>query len=593
MKYELNFGAIDGPLPARNDLGAFRIAVLGDFSARANRGEVKIGDELAARKAHRVDVDNLDDVISRFNVELHLNIAASGTVKVPVRSMDDLHPDGLCDNVEVFGELSALRQRLKGSQFAAAASEVQSWLGDAMHQHDLRPTKARGTAIPASKLSDLAALIDRPVSKPRETAADELIKQVVGPYIQAEADPRQEQLVAAVDEAMSGALRNILHHPDFQAHEALWRCVELLVRRLETDTQLQIVLYDVTAEELAADLSSSGNLVDSGVYKLLVEEPAANQTPLSVIIGNYVFEPIPPHAELVGRIAKIAAAAKAPFIAAIGKDVVNVKKPEDVHPLVLESWSAVRQLPAAAYVGLAVPRFMLRWPYGAKTEPIEPFKFEEFTKQSGVRGMLWGNSAFLVGLLLGHTYSAQGLKSMKLGSITSLGDMPFHYYIDPYGDQVALPCTERLLNVRLAEHVRSQRFIPIISVQGRPDVKVGGFLALGDGDLAGPWNPRDVDVSGAVPAGIATAPPPGAANVEQAAAQEPAAPDPMAALDNELDNLFADLGVPAAAAEEKPAEPADELDSLLASFDAPPQPAEENGAAAEMDPELASLLADL
>src|SRR5438445_10340180 len=101
-----------------------------------------------------------------------------------------------------------------------------------------------------------------------------MLQQMVGSYVVPAKDPRADQLVATVDSALAATMRSVLHHPDFQSFEALWRSVDLLVRRLETNEQLQIVLYDVTAEELASDLSKAEALENSGLYKLLVEQPA-------------------------------------------------------------------------------------------------------------------------------------------------------------------------------------------------------------------------------------------------------------------------------------------------------------------------------
>src|SRR5207237_5718770 len=111
------------------------------------------------------------------------------------------------------------------------------------------------------------------MAKPAVSLSD-LLKQAVGPYVVAAKDPRQDQLVATVDSALAATMRTVLHHPDFQSFEALWRSVDLLVRRLETDEHLQIVLYDVTAEELAADLSKADSLDNTGLYKMLIEQPA-------------------------------------------------------------------------------------------------------------------------------------------------------------------------------------------------------------------------------------------------------------------------------------------------------------------------------
>lgn len=585
MAYEMSFGNLRvASGGAAKPSGKFRIAVLGDFSAAANAGRVQTGAELAARKPQRVDVDNLDDVLKRFKVAMHLPIAADdGSVELKIGEMDDFHPDQLHDELELFSEFSGLRQRLKNKgTFAAAAKEVQAWAGDEGDSVYSAPRRSGGATLPVGKLTDFARLVGAKGPAEREaSAADELIKQIVGPHVVAAKDPQQDKLVAAVVAALSDAMRRVLHHPDFQTVESLWRSVDLLVRNLETGPQLEIVLFDLTAEELAADLSGTDSLEETGLYKLLVEQPSldAQQGAFSVIVGGYTFEKTPPQAELLGRVAKIAYAARAPFIAAISNDVLTKKKPEDVHPLITESWGALRALPEAAYLGLVTPRFLLRHPYGKKSEPIEPFDFEEFTKQEGFRGMLWGSGAFIAALLLGQTFQKQGLKSMKLGSMMSVGDIPFHYYTDDEGDQIALPCTDRVVNEAAAALATSQGFQPLVSLKGRDEVRLGSFNSLAGKPLLGPWSTEQITPSSGSSGGAASA-----EVAAPAAASEPA-PTPE----------------PAAAAESPKEEPAGaidaELDALLASLgggDTPPageqKPAEDDGG---IDPELAALLADL
>src|SRR4051812_12034323 len=517
MGYEVNFGSMRAAAsrPGSKKTGSFRIAVLGDFSARANTGKLDTGASLATRKPLKVDCDNLDAMLKRCGVKLRLPIGEGGTVvELAVNSMDDLHPDQLYNNVPIFSELSGLRQRLKTtSTFAKAAKEVQAWAGVKI---SLPPRhRPRSGSIPVNgKLSDFARLVGVPTApaKPAVSIAD-MLKNLVGPYVVPAKDPRQDQLVATVDSALAGLMRSVLHHPDFQSFEALWRSVDMLVRRLETDEHLQIVLYDITAEEIAADLSKADALENSGLYKLLIEQPAmdAAQGPFSVVIGNYLFEQTPPHAELLGRIGKILAQTQTAFIAGVGTSCLETK-PADLHPLVREAWDALAEMPEAAYLGLVVPRVMLRNPYGKRTDPIESFEFEEFTPQAGLSGMLWANSSIIAGLLLGVTFTQQGSK-MKPGSVLSVGEMPFYYYTDSDGDQTALPCTERMLSSKMAELVAKHRFMPMLSIKGRPEVRLGGFTSLADTQLAGSWQP----VTGSSPE--AAAPP---VEEEAPAAEEPA-----------------------------------------------------------------------
>ena len=597
MGYEVNFGTmlVGGAKSGAKKSGKFRIALLGDFSARASSGKLDTGAALAARKQLKVDCDNVDATLKRMGVKLRLPLGVGGgVVELAVNSMDDLHPDQLYTSLPIFSELSGLRQRLKTtSTFAKAAKEVQAWSGVKLARP--RRTRPRSASIPANgRLSDFARLVGTPSAPAKSTVSiSDMLKQMVGPYVVPAKDPRQDQLVATVDSALAGTMRSVLHHPDFQSFEALWRSVDMLVRRLETDEQLQIVLYDVTAEEIAADLSKADALENSGLYKLLIEQPAqdAAQGPLAVVIGNYQFEQTPPHAELLGRIAKIVAQSQTAFIAGMGTTCLDVK-PADVHPLIKESWDALAKMPEAAYLGLVVPRFMLRNPYGENTDPIDSFDFEEFTPQAGLSGMLWNNSAVIAGLLLGITFSQQGAK-MKPGSVLSIGEMPFYYYTDSDGDQTALPCTERMLSSRMAEMVSRQRFMPMLSMKGAPEVRLGGFGSLAGRTLAGPWQP----VTAATPE-----PAPVAEPETEPEEKSETADSSESSESNEEKEAPAEAEETPAAEESKEssgpaaAEPAGdpELDKLLASLNEPTAPATtEAEPEPEVDPELAKLLKEL
>jgi type VI secretion system protein ImpC len=596
MDYQVSFGTLGKPPRAAAAQTKFRLAVLGDFSGRANAGTVATGAALGAARPVKVDVDNLDDVIARFKLKLNLDLAGDGQiVAVSIGGMDDFHPDQLAENLEFFGELTSLRKNL-GSKagFDRAAKQVLSWGGEAPLPP--QPRQARGATIAKDcKLSDFARLTGRkPAAEAAAYAADDLVRRLVGPFVQPSRDSRQDQLIARVDEALSAAMRRVLHHPDFQAMEAVWRGVEFLVRRIETGAKLEIVLYDVSAEELAADLAATDKLEDTGLYTLLVEAPRqdAHQGPFSAVLGLYGFELSPPHADLLGRVAKIAAAAGAPFVAAIAPDPLATPF-HDQHPLIKDAWTALQALPETAYLGLAAPRFLLRMPYGRKSDPIDAFAFEEFTRQSGLSGMLWGHPALLAGLLVAETFKRQGAK-MSLGSIATAGDMPYYVYIDQDGDQTALPCTERLYSERQAAQVGTYNVMPVLSLRGRPDVRLGGFKAVAGGTLAGFWAPVEIKPAPAparAPAPVPAAPasPPPAAAAPVAAAPEPATAD--ADLEA-LDSLLAGLETPAAQAEPAPApaeEAMSELDALLASMSAEPPPPAPDATESDLDALLASL----
>lgn len=597
MEYMVNFGRLDRPRGVPAPSKRFRLAVLGDFSGRANAGLLETGEALARRKPVPVDVDNLDDVLARMKLTLRLPMDEDGgTVAVPLASLDDFHPDQLVENVELFGTLMQLRRDL-GSKagFARAAKQVLAWSGeDALPR---RPKRARGADVdPGLRLNDFARLTGRKPQKPAaEAEVDNLVRRLVGPFVQPSRDPQQDKLVAQVDAALSAAMRRVLHHPDFQAAEALWRSLDLLTRGIETGAGMQVVLYDVSAEEWAADLAATDALEGCGLYGMLAEQPLtdANQGPLSAAIGLYGFELSPPHADLLGRMAQVAAAAGAPFVSAIEAGPLQTPVHEQ-NPLVRDAWTALQDLPASRHLGLATVRFLLRMPYGKRSDPIDAFNFEEFTREAGLSGMLWANPATACGLLLAQSWTKAGAK-MQPGQVSVIGNMPYYVYTAPDGDQVALPCTERLWSERQTTQALAYHVMPVVSLRGRPEVRLAGFASVAGPPLAGFWTPPAK--AAAPPAGVAAAASATAGVAETAddlaAGPEPA-PEAASGDDTDLDALLAGLGSADAAggASGNASGAGDgdvDLDALLAGLSADPAPAAEGETEVDLDALLASL----
>ena len=489
---DLVFGSMtaDRPDPQRLNRKRFRIALFGDFSGRAARGALETGDALAARAPVMLDPDSVEEIISRFAGDLVLPVGRDGAgVKVPVSGLDDLHPDEIYEKVELFAELNGLRGQLKaGATSAGALARLKQWAE--AHDVPLAPTHRRSaaTSVPADrKLSDFQRLIgDHGATLTQTSPVEDMIARIIGPHVRRAPDM---DAVKLVDEAISSAMRLILHHPDFQALESQWRSLDLLARSIEADDKLDVMLYDVSAEEIAADLAAAEDLAQSGIVRLLTGPPLDEETGrggYSALIGLYTFEETPPHAQILGRIARVAAHVDAPFVAAMSPGFLEVKK-EDRHPLVAEAWDTLRAMPEAAYIGLATPRFMLRRPYGAKSEPIYEFDFEEFTMAEGLKGLLWANPVVLVTILMAQSFRRNG-PALDLGSVMSLGDVPFHFITDRYGDQVALPCTERNLTLSRVEDVMARGFMPVVSIKGRDEIRLGSFNALGGAPIRGAWS---------------------------------------------------------------------------------------------------------
>ncbi|UWQ26971.1 type VI secretion system contractile sheath small subunit (plasmid) [Leisingera aquaemixtae] len=491
---EFAYGTMSAERPAAQKLARkrFRMAVLGDFSGRAAKGQLETGDALAARKAILLDPDTVEDVIERFATELVLPIGKQGAgIAVKLEDLDGLHPDELYENVELFSELAGLRKQLQsGATADHAAKTLKAWAEKYGTRARAPKRTSAGNAVPADKrLSAFQQLIKDTGITPRAASpVEDLLARVVGPHIRALPDPDLAAMQKAVDEALSDAMRLVLHHPEFQSVEAQWRSLDLMARSIEADDTLDVVLYDISAEELAADLAAEDDLSRTGLVRLLTEEPLDEENGrggYSVLIGMYQFEETPPHAELLGRIARVAAHVDAPFFASISPEFLKTPKAERPK-LVAEAWDTLQGMTEAGHLGLVSPRFLLRRPYGEKTEPCYEFDFEEFTETEGLKGMLWANPVVLVAILLGRSFKEFG-PSLQLGEIMSLGGMPYHYVSDRFGDQVALPCTERNIDLNKIAMAQERGFMAVSAVKGRDEVRLTSFNSLKGSQILGPW----------------------------------------------------------------------------------------------------------
>lgn len=462
-----NYGQLSASAPAWGSKRPIHIALLGDFGAGAAAGRLDTGDDLARRKPRSVEFDSLEDWLGQQNITLNLPVGADGApVEIPLADLDSFHPDTLFRELELFKKLNDLRKRLNNTAtFDKAAAEVAKMAGAAgKASRASRGVRARGAAPSAgAKLSDFARLTGRTSAPESGGNIDALLRNVIGPFVVAAAKPEKAGLLKVLDDSIADGMRAVLHQPDFQTTESLWRGVDFLLRRLETGPMLQVHLIDISAEEFAADLSASDDLSDSGLYQLL----AANQAEVkdggyTYVAGLYQFEATPPHTELLGRMAKIANAAGATFFTAMAvDDLSNPRNPP--HPLVIDAFAALRGLPEAKRLALLGPRFLLRHPYGKRSDPISSFAFEEFTMADGLGALLWGHPALLALTVL----AGQGGKP-------NVGDLPFHHFVDADGDSTALPCTERFISTPAATELARYGIKALMAHKGEPLVQLTG-----------------------------------------------------------------------------------------------------------------------
>jgi type VI secretion system protein ImpC len=493
MNFETQLGAAPARAPRRVDADApMRILVIGDFSGRGGSAPR----DLATRRPQAVDIDTFEQVLRR--IAPRLTVPGSG--EIVFNDLDDFHPDTLYKRVPVFERLRDLRGRMQDSAtFAAAAEAFRA------SQHDVPPAagiaEQPSTAGTEEDDDTLSRLLGRGGSAASQAAAspqagiNAFIRSIVAEHIAPDAPPHQAQYIAAADAAIGAQMRTILHAPEFQALESLWRGVYWLVSNLEVGETLKLYLLDAGKSELLQDMQ--GDLAASATYKTLVEAPSvAGAEPWSLVVADYEFGPTGEDVTLLAMLGAIASHAGAPVIGGASAALAGCESfaatPDpsawrDSSDPSLEAWQSLRRSAMAPWIALAAPRMLLRLPYGKSTDRIASFELDELGPAREHDGYLWGNGALACALLIGRAFLARGW-DMEPGDELDVDDLPAHTFEED-GEKHLQACAETYLSERAGQAVLDRGLIPLLSYKNRNAVRVMRFESIADpaAALSGPW----------------------------------------------------------------------------------------------------------
>ncbi len=453
----------------------FHVLLLGDFSGRAATNW----------KPVEIDRDNFEEVLARV---------APGFAGMRFRELDDFHPDRIYQQHQLFQGLRETRRKLEApATFAEAAAEIRSW---SQEQNPVPLVQweppAKTQRPPAPDLAPGGSLLDSiveaaeppsPSSVTRRGDLRSFVESVVAPHTVPAENPQLPRLRGLVDAEAGVRMRAMLHHTAFQALEAAWRGVFRLVRAIETGSQLKLYLLDISKAELARDLRAADDLRGSRTWRILVENTiGTGGDAWSVVAGNYSFAQRAEDAQILGRLAKIMSFAGAPFLGEADPGKSEAESGDGAR-----EWERLRQLPEARWIGLAMPRLLLRLPYGKKTDPVESFDFEEMPGVPSHQQYLWGNPAFACVQLLAEGFAHDGWE-MRPGAHAEIDRLPVHIY-EAEGEKHAKPCAEVLLTERDIEWILDQGYMALDSKRDRDVVRLARFqsIAKPPARLSGRW----------------------------------------------------------------------------------------------------------
>lgn len=431
----------------------YRIVVSGDFSA-GNPGGPLLG------RPVRVDLDNLETVFAQFSARLEVPVPGGSIVLQP-RSLDDLHPDALFQ-LGCFAPLRTLRARLANpTSFAAELIELRAFTSDGPKPHEAAAPSGNPSSEPEDEVFE--RLLGRPRSTPAapsvSPSVQALFREAAAANLAVASATDQQAAMAALDLVIAAQMNAILHTPAFQALEAAWRGVDFLARRLELDEALQLYVLNLPVGALR---TSEGR---QALSKALA--PREDQSGWELLVADCSFGTTAEDIAALANLAEVAQGAGALLLTAADSswlDPVGQQGEQSWPP-----WDEARGRPAAKSMALLTPRFLLRLPYGAKTDPIEAFAFEEMPALAPAN-YLWGNPALLGAVAMAGAV-AEGGGDLTPGGPCEISGLPLHTYREA-GEVRMTPCTEHWLSDGDAEVLLGRGLSPVSPRRGSDAVHV-------------------------------------------------------------------------------------------------------------------------
>ena len=287
-----------------------------------------------------------------------------------------------------------------------------------------------------------------------------------------------EAMIAEIDKKMSDQVNAILHHAEYQQLESAWRGLHYLVNNTETDEMLKIKVFNISKNELGKTLKRyKGTAWDqSPIFKKIYTEEydQFGGHPFGCLVGDFHFDHSAPDVEILGEMAKIASAAHAPFITGASPTTMQMdswqelSNPRDLTKIFTTpeyaAWRSLRESEDSRYLGLAMPRFLSRLPYGAKTNPVEAFNFEEETGSGEHGKYTWCNAAYAMATNINRSYKLYGwgtsIRGIESGG--AVEGLPAHTFpTDDGGVDMKCP-TEIAVSDRREAELAKNGFMPLV-----------------------------------------------------------------------------------------------------------------------------------
>jgi type VI secretion system protein ImpC len=355
-----------------------------------------------------------------------------------------------------------------------------------------QPEKSAQPSAQSAKASEVS-LLDQIVQQGglgrapevRERGRD-MVKEFVSQFLEGEmtlsrdAEAMIGARIAQIDHLISIQLNEVLHHPNFQKLESAWRGLKYLLDQSETSSQLKIKVLNASKKDLLRDLQRAPEFDQSALFQKVYEDGFGvfGGEPFGALIGDFEIGKHPEDLEFLEKISQVAAGAHAPFLTAASPELLNMQSftqlgdPRDIGKIFdsteYAKWKSFRASEDSRYVALAMPRILMRLPYGRDTKPVDGFNYEEGVDGSDHSKYLWGNAAYALGARVTNSFAKYGwctsIRGPEGGG--AVEGLPAHTFRTDVGD-VALKCpTEIAITERRDRELSEQGLAPLVHCKG-------------------------------------------------------------------------------------------------------------------------------
>ena len=290
-----------------------------------------------------------------------------------------------------------------------------------------------------------------------------------------------DDFIAEIDQQLSAQVNEILHAKEFQKLESAWRSLWYLVDNTEFRQNIRIEVLNASKEAMLEDFQDCKDWQKSGLFKTVYRDQynTFGGNPYGLMVGNFDFDYRNPEAELMSEIARVAAVAKCPFIGGASPKMfdknmegfTNLPKLSEMYEIfeqpMYTKWNSFRQSDDARYIGLAMPRFLLRAPYTVQNQDVKDFVFEEDVRTETHDRYLWGNAAFALAGRMTESFAKYGWYNSMVGPTSggTVPNLPLHQYEATGQYHTKIP-TETLISEDMDVDLCNFGFIPLVMRKG-------------------------------------------------------------------------------------------------------------------------------